>query len=219
MKRNSIYVLSTALLIVFGITSCAKTTKGKMTNEWKVTSFENVETNVNTLGTKYVYTYSMTDQTVTDQTVTEPATGPSSTSTETGTVNKNELTIKKDGTWSWTMDVTFVDGNKTSNETMVRSGTWSFIGKTKGDDFQKNERVLFNVLEMNTTETETTNQVLTYDEKGKETYSTGKNTMVYTITKSENKKLEMELESKKVYSDDSNGSSTSVSQKITLEGK
>lgn len=219
MKRISIYSISAALLVVFGMTSCGKTTKGKMTNEWKITSFESTETNVNTMGTKHTSIYSMTDKTVTDKTVIEPTTGPASTSSETGTVNKHEWTIKKDGTWSWTVDVTFVDGNKTRNESVVRSGTWSFIGKTEGDDFEKNERVLFNVLEMNTSETETTNQQVTYSDAGKEMYSTGKNTMVYTITESKNKKLEMELESKKVYSDDSNGSSISVSQKMVLEKK
>ncbi len=206
-------------MIVFGITSCAKTTKGKMINEWKITSFENSETYVSTLGDKHTSIYSMTDQTVTDKTVLEPASGPSSTSSETGTVNKHELAIKKDGTWSWTIDVTFVDGNKTNNETMIRSGTWSFIGQTKGDDFKKNERVLFNVLEMTTRETETVDQSVTYDETGKETYSTGQTTMVYTVTESKNKKLEMELESKKASSHDTNTSSLSVSQKIVLEAK
>lgn len=219
MKRISVYTISAVLLAVSGITSCAKTTKGKMTNEWKITSFENTETYVNSMGSKQTSIYSMTDMVVTDKTILEPVAGSSSTSSETGTVNKHELTIKKDGTWSWTVDVSFVDGNKTRNESVVRSGTWSFIGKTEGDDFEKNERVLFNVLEMNGSEIETTNQQVTYNDSSKETYSTGKNTMVYTITESKNKKLEMELESKKVYSDDSNSTSLSVSQKIVLEKK
>ncbi|MNJ85817.1 hypothetical protein D3C87_32970 [compost metagenome] len=219
MKRISIYTLSTAFLILFGITSCGKTTKGKMTNEWKVTSFRSVETVVNIFNDKYTSTFWTRDNTVIDETVSEPSGGAPSTQSETGTVNTHDFTIKKDGTWSWTIDATFVSGNISTNTSRVQSGTWSFVGKTKGDDFEKNERVLFNVLSVTTTEIETMNQAVVNNYTHTITFATGENSMVYTVTESKKDLLEMEMEEKKVYTEGAKVSTTTLSQKIALQGK
>ncbi|MNU99984.1 hypothetical protein D3C71_901370 [compost metagenome] len=219
MKRISIYTLSAAFLILLGITSCSKTTKGKMTDEWKVTSFRSVESVVNIFNDKYTTTFWTRDNTVLDESVTEQSGEAPSTQSQTGSVNKHEFTIKKDGTWTWTSDVTFVNGNTTKNSSKLQSGTWSFVGKTKGDDFKKNERVLFNVLSTTTTDVETANQVVVNDHTHTLTYSTGENSMVYTIKESKKDLLEMELEEKMVYTEGAKVSTTTLSQKIVLEGK
>lgn len=218
MKRISIYTLSIVFLAI-GIASCAKSTKGKVSNEWKVTSLEDVQTSVNSNNDHSTSTISMTETTVTNTDVYTPAAGPSSTDSETGTINKNEFIIKKDGTWSWLIDVTFLNGSSTTNQVVNRTGTWSFIGKTKGDDFKKNERVLFNILSSVVTETSTVNQVVVDSDTDYVTYGTGNNTMIYTITESKRDKLEMEMESKYVVTQGATMNSSSTSRKIILEKK
>jgi hypothetical protein len=218
MKRITIYTLS-AVFFAVGMVSCAKSTKGKVSNEWKVTSLEDVQSSVNSNNDHSTSTLSMTETTVTNTDVNTPATGPSSTDSETGTINKNEFVIKKDGTWSWLMDVTYVNGSSTTNQLIEQIGTWSFVGKTKGDDFKKNERVLFNTLISNGTETTMVNQVIVDTYSDHVTYATGNNTMIYTITESKKNKLELEMESKYVSTQDASTYSSSNSRKITLEEK
>jgi hypothetical protein len=218
MKKISMYTLSVLFLAV-GMASCTKSTKGKITNEWKVTSYDDVQTYTNINGTKTTSTISMTETVITNTDVTEPTTGPSTTNTQSGTVNKNEFTIKKDGTWTWVIDAVYTTGNSLDNQILEQSGTWSFVGKTKGDDFKKNERVLFNVLNLKATETETVNQVVVDSSTDNVTYATGNNTMIYTISESKKDKLELELESKYVFTQSSYMNSSLTSRKITLEKK
>ncbi len=214
MKRTSIYILS-ALFLAAGISACGKTTKGKMVNDWKVTSYyEEMEFVSN--GEKGTNIVSMTENSVTLSTVYTPSNGPVETNSYPGSVKLHEWAIKKDGTWSSVQEVTYPNGNSAYTNRIEQSGTWSFLRKTKGDEFEKNERVHFNVLQSKTVETQSAGFVNSTEE----TYLTGEKVMVYTITASKKDALEMELENSYAFTQTSGYSnSNSLVRKITLTGK
>lgn len=220
MKKISICLFILAIMVV-GMTSCGKSTKGKMTNEWKVTSMKSVETSINSNGDKQIYTLSAEGNSITDSEEHYPASGPSSSSSKNGTMNTNEFIIKKDGTWSWVIDATYISNNgaSTHNEILEQTGTWSFLNKSKGDDFKKNERVLFNVLTAKLRDIVTENGVIEDDYTDNLVYSTGKNTMIYTVKNSEKDKLELESEAQNVANQNTFQSSNSTSRTITMESK
>jgi hypothetical protein len=220
MKKISIYLFSLAITVV-GMTSCGKSTKGKIANEWKVASLKSVETSINSNGDKQIYTFSVDGNTITDSEEHYPASGPSSSSSKKGTMNANEFVIKKDGTWSWVIDGTYTSNNgaSTRNEILEQAGTWSFLNKSKGDDFKKNERVLFNVLTVKSRDIVTENGVVVDDYTDNLVYSTGKNTMIYTVKDSKKDKLELESEAENIANQNTFQSSNSTSRTITLESK
>lgn len=217
MKRTLFYALSVAFLTA-SLVSCGKTTKGKMVNEWKVTSQTETSTNVQSNGNKTDQTTTYSENAVTRTTVQTPSVGPVLTTSQTGIVNSNTLTIEKDGTWTWTTTVLYGSGNSTALSTDEQSGTWSFVGKTKGDEFKKNERVLFNVLSAKNTTVQTSNGSATTN-KTTDTYLTGENTMIFTVKESKKDELQMEAEGKNVYTDDSDVSTYTSKISVTLSAK
>jgi hypothetical protein len=218
MKRASIYILS-ALFLAAGISACGKTTKGKMVNDWKVTSYNEEMAFVSSNGDKDIHTISMTENSVTTAAVHTPATGPGSTYSQTGTVKLHEWTIKKDGTWSSVQEIGFGGGNSTYTNKIEQSGTWSFLRTTKGDEFGKNERVHFNILQSKSVENSTSGQIVNTN-SDEETYLTGEKVMVYTIKSSKKDALEMELENDYRFTQTSgNNNSHTLTRTITLQGK
>jgi len=217
MKKIIYSTLSIALLAV-SISSCAKSSKGKMSNEWKVTEYNSKETDTQSNGDVTVTTLVMTETTVTQTTEDTPNGGSTTTTTQTGTVNTNEMTIEKDGTWTGTRDVTYVNGLVTTKLTMATSGTWSFVGTTKGDDFKKNERVLFNTLSETNTQAVTISGS-TSTSASTDTYMTGEVVMVYTVKESKKDELQLEAEMGNTYTSGSNTSSTKGTTTITLGAK
>lgn len=197
MKKIVYSILKIALLVVT-TTSCAKSTKGKITADWRVISYNETSTNGDT-----VSTFSTGDSPKTP----------------------NTLTIDKDGTWIWnrgviTSGVVFGGSVFLTNETTIKqNGTWSFIEKTKGDDFKKNERVLFNILSEVTTSKQTGgggNPIFPDTTvTSSKTYLTGENAIIYTITKSARK--ELKLESENEHFNSSQGVVTSGKIKFILE--
>ncbi|WP_343636190.1 hypothetical protein [Fluviicola sp.] len=220
MKKILIYTLSLALTVV-GMTACAKSTKGKVTNTWKVTSMENVETSINSNGDKHVSTLSMNESSASEKDDYYPASGVTTSTTRTGTMNTNEMVIKKDGTWTWTTSVTYTgdNGNSTETEMVEQSGTWSFLAKSKGDNFKKNERILFNVLAAKLHEVDMENGVVTDEDTSDLVYSTGKNTMIYTVKESKKGELELESEAQNVTTQNSTSNSNSISSTIVMKSK
>ncbi|MNU99985.1 hypothetical protein D3C71_901380 [compost metagenome] len=100
------------------------------------------------------------------------------------------------------------------------SGTWSFVGKTKGDDFKKNERVLFNVLNKKVSVTVVEDNAVVSDDSNNTTFLAGENMQIYTIKASKKKELELELESNVVSEPSSGGGSKDEGTlNITLEEK
>lgn len=220
MKKISIYLLSLGLAAA-GMTSCGKTTNGKMSNEWKVTSMKSTETYINANGDKQIATFSVEGTVVTDSDDHYPASGPATSSSKTGTMSTNDFTIKKDGTWSWIMDATYTSNNGTSseNEKVEMAGSWSFLSKSKGDDFKKNERVLFNVLTVKARTIKTENGAVADDSSDELVYSTGKNTMIYTVKDSKKDRLELELEAENVAFQNSFQNSNTLTRTIKMESK
>jgi hypothetical protein len=199
MKRIFYYILGITFLAVC-LASCGKTTKGKITNEWRVVSYS--------------------EQTTNGDTINSYSTGDASN-------NSNNLTIDKDGTWTWKTASShsgYVFGGTvflTDKESTTQSGTWSFIGKTKGDDFKKNERVLFTVLSESSLKSETGgggNPVFPDTTvSSSQTYLTGEKVLIYTVVKSTHKELQLESESS--HTNSSTGETSSKKVKVLLEAK
>jgi hypothetical protein len=217
MKKIFYYTLSVAFMAT-AMASCAKSTKGKMANEWKVTSYQEKSTDVQDNGDKTVSTTTMTENAITMTTEDTPSGGSTTTTTRTGTVSANDLTIKKDGTWTWTQNATIVENfgfTVTTTYNTNKSGTWSFVGKTKGDDFKKNERILFNVLSESGSTVQTSgNTSLT--STSSDTYLTGEYTMLFTVKESKGKSLELESEgaNSSTYNNQTSTYNTSTSMKL-----
>lgn len=192
MRKIVSYALSTAFLAA-GITACAKSTKGKVTNEWKVVSYVKTES-YSDPDQDYSNnsTMNLTETSFTQQNSSVDGSLAVS-STYNGSVNLHELTIKKDGTWSWKRDMTYDYGNGDGNKIVdEQAGTWTFVGKTKGDDFKKNERLLFNILSETRTSSQIDNQAVVNQFSSNETYLAGENILIYTIKESSQKEMLLE---------------------------
>ncbi len=193
MRKIVSYTLSVAFLVA-GMSSCAKSTKGKVTNEWRVVSYLKNYSFSNEGGQSASTVTNMTENSFTDESVISNG-GMSVTNNNYGTVNAHLLTIKKDGTWSSTVDLTYDMGGSSNQQRNIteQSGTWTFVGKTKGDDFKKNERFLLNILTEKKTSNQIINQVVVSTYESNETYLTGENVQIYTIKESKKKEMELEL--------------------------
>lgn len=204
---NKLFLRLTGILILTTIAiSCGKTTKGKLSNEWKVIEYKEELYILNPNQNTYSNIVSGDDKALTFTTYSNaPPLGPESY-TVTQSVNKHELIIKKDGTWSLVRDCN--DG--IHNSVLSSSGTWSFTGKNKAEDFKKNERIIFNTLSESQTYT---------GNSSSNTYITGEKVHVYTVVESTAKKLKLFLEkdSDLVMDNTPYGSSTSI--EMTLERK
>ncbi|WP_300663357.1 hypothetical protein [Fluviicola sp.] len=208
MKRLSFYVLSVAFLAT-GMSSCGKTTRGKMINDWKVASSTSEETFISMNGEdKTVMTETIADNAITQKFVHTFAGGDSSeTGSTEGKVNVNSWAIKKDGTWTWNKEVEYVGaGGQGQKGITNQSGTWSFIAKNKEDGFKKNERVLFNVLSYEFTQQSLNNGTVVSTNSTVDTYLTGQSVMIFTVKDSNNKLLEMEMDSDSKYTIQNNNS-------------
>ena len=217
MRNTSIYILSSVILLV-GLSACGKTTKGKIANDWKVASSEEtwISEDVNEKSTR---TTSISGTTFSSTYIQQQGGGPPETVNETGTVQINDFTINKNGTWSSVREITKSQANNGSyTSKMEESGTWSFIEKTKGDDFKKNERVLFNVLTANYYAVVKENGAVTSESNAVSTYLTGERSSVYTVTESKKNKLEMKMERDSKYTFGTESIHKSI-QKFVLEEK
>ena len=174
----------TFTLIAFTIASCGKTTRKKIVNEWTVKSYTQTVTGTDT---SFILNFQDSPKTPT------------------------KMTIKKDGTWEWVRSSSssaLIYGGSiyaSTEETEKRSGTWSFVGKTKGDDFKKNERVIFNVLsENNRADYEgspaTTPMFQDTTITSSHTYFTGEKFIIYTVEKSTKDELHLGLDKEQVNS-------------------
>ncbi|MGV3612532.1 MAG: hypothetical protein ACO1N0_16355 [Fluviicola sp.] len=204
MKKQLIYGLSLIFLAV-GLNSCGKTTKRKITNDWKIVSLEDEAEN-NSPNTFDSHSYSKT--TMTESTVSNYSTytymAPETVETlieqSNGSVKANNLTIKKDGTWQWDQELFYEKKPQNSNAQNITvkknlSGTWSFVGTTKGNDFKKNERILFNILQSKDAEIFEWNSGGGNEVLEEHTYLTSEKTMTFTVKESSKKELRLEMES------------------------
>jgi hypothetical protein len=208
MKRLFILGFSAAL-VAGGVSSCKKTSKGKMSNEWTVSSMKSESTGTDSDGDKTVTTISLEGTSGTKETVFTIS-GTSTTTKKSAVVTEMSYTIEKDGTWKSVNDVTwtttFTGGSSSDATKTTTSGTWSFLSKNKSGDFKKNERVIFNTLaEESATVSSTTvgGSTNSSNSSDKETYAEGENIMTYLVVESKGKELQLKS--------DSNGTSSATS--------
>lgn len=175
MRKLFFTTLSIAMLA--GISSCGKSTKGKMANDWKVTSYEE---------------HTFTTQGGSGSLIMDETTMNSGTSV--AALHQHDFTIRKDGTWTISRYFTYTDPDGTTKNETETSGTWGFVKKKKEEDFGKNERVIFHVLKdlRNTTATSGGQAPVLYTQEN--TYLAGENTMIFTVKESKNKELKLSLE-------------------------
>ena len=174
-----------AVTLATAVTSCGKTTKGKMDGEWKISTVEETNSNLTTNNT--------TTTKVNDAVITRTSTSGSTSNTSTGVVNEANWTIKKDGTWTRTISTTFSQGTAYSQKsTQTTSGSWDFL-KSVSKDYKNNERVVFNILsDNNTTVTTTGNSSSTSTNSN--TYLDGENSFIYIVTESKKDALTLNMD-------------------------
>lgn len=218
MKTNYHSILAAFLLTVV-LASCGKSTKGKMANDWKVVSMTTETSLTNSDGSKYESTVTANETRMTTKTVTTEADGSVTPTTSEATINTNEFTIEKDGAWKWIQDLSYSTDSGVVRTRNEKSGVWSFIGKNKGDEFKKNERVLFNVLKVDYSMTHKNQGTTVNEYHGNYEYLTGSVRMIYTVKESKKDELQLEMESEWT-SDQYTDESKSVSNgNITLKTK
>ncbi|HRO76422.1 MAG TPA: hypothetical protein PLP27_09770 [Crocinitomicaceae bacterium] len=104
----------------------------------------------------------------------------------------------------------------TEHRVWKHTGTWSFIGTNKTDEFKKNERIVFNFLNISFTNATTINSTTTTS-SGTESYKVGELSMIYTVKESTGKKLVLFSETENVNSNTSGSSTSTSSSKGTYE--
>jgi len=224
MKKTIIYGLSFAFIAATA-TSCGKTTKGKMSNEWSATELSSSSTTTNADGDVETTSWSSTDGATFTMTQTyTPSGGTSSSLTLDGTVNEFSYTINKDGSWSSVTDMTFsIDlGGGISQTQQTRdenSGTWTLLGKNKTGELKKNERVVFNTLSSTSTETSTITGSTPDTETSTNTYAEGENPEVMMVVESKGKMLKLKKETNNAYTFDGDTETTVSTMEITMEEK
>lgn len=193
MRKIFSYALST-VFVAAGMAACAKSTKGKVSNEWKVVSYQKTESYIdNSLDYSNSSTMNLQETSFTQKSESTDD-GMTVSSNYSGSVNAHELTIKKDGTWTWKRDLTYDYGSGSASRIVDEyTGTWTFVGKSKGDEFKKNERLLFNILTEQRTSSQISNQVVVSQFSSNQTWLAGENIEIYTIRESKKDELQLEL--------------------------
>jgi len=223
MKKLMVYGLS-VIFIAGSVASCKKSSKGKMDNEWKASSYNMTSNSTSGGGTSTQTTINSEDGASIKRTVVTTPLGMNPITVVTnGVIDDFSYVISKDGTWSSIYNITYTTTNapvvtieKIEN---TNSGTWDFLGGV--GEFKKNERIVFNTLSKNEiTTTTTTNNgtpvgspIISGDVV---TYADGEMSMIYTIV--ESKKKELQLTAKKDKMSVMSGSSDSETS-LTLVSK
>lgn len=144
--KKTLILLCIASLGAATMTSCKKSSKGKLTGDWTVASYDFSGTDTDANGT------SSWSQVSDGATVTSSYTsgGVTTSSSKSETIT---YSIVKDGTYS--TETTTIEttpdtwggttyGNTVSTTVSHSSGTWSFVKKNKAAEVKTNERVVFN---------------------------------------------------------------------------
>lgn len=228
MKKLFILGFSAALL-AGGVSSCAKTSKGKMAKEWTVSKASMKSTSTDVNGDKTATTVSL-DGSTGSMTNVYTVGGSETTSTQTAAITEYSYTINKDGSWTsvsdmaWTRE--FTGGSTVTATKTTTKGSWSFLSKNKTGDFKKNERVVFNTLsEESSDKTSTTisGTTSTSESSSSDSYAEGESSMIYVVVESKGKELQLKAEVNNSSSSTSGGTtftSTEVSsQSMTLVKK
>lgn len=199
MKKLFILGVAASLLIG-GISSCKKTSKGKMSNEWTVSTLKSSSTNTDSDGGTSVTDISFDNKTIQEKIVSTSDLG-SFTSEREGSVVEFTYTINKDGSWESVNHVDWINESgalkSVISNKVTTSGIWNLIGKNKSKDLKANERILFNTLSQDISNVTT----ITIDgasesssTSSKNVYAAGENFTTYLIVESKSKELELSKE-------------------------
>jgi hypothetical protein len=203
--KKVLFFVALATFTAGTISSCGKSTKGKMDGEWTIDAFEQTGVYTSYSGNKETNKESISGTTYTDS--YENSGNPSWNGTSVATVTKALWTIKKDGTWERTVTYTETSGSTTYTTSRVESGEWDFLSGV--GEYKKNERIAFNTLSYKVTYSETSGGVTDSDTYS-DTYLDGEVASIFVITESKKKSLKMEFEGNNVYTDSDGDKSTST---------
>lgn len=204
--KKALFFVALATFTAGTISSCGKSTKGKMDGQWTIDSYDVTEKYTSSNGNTTTEKESISGTTVTF--TKEYSATPVMNSTSTGTVNEAVWNIKKDGTWDKTVTYTETSGNNTYKRTTITSGNWDFLAGV--GEFKKNERISFSTLSSKTTMSVTPNGGSTNSTTDSYTYLDGEVTSIFVITESKKKSLKMEFEGNNVYTDNSGDKETTA---------
>ena len=217
--KKVLIALSVAL-IAGGFSSCGKTNKRKLDGAWKVSS-------------ETVSTDKSSDEMIDTETFTASGAsgsisvmyGPSGAATvynADADILLNDFKIRKDGTWSRNKTYRIYEGNTYMEYSSASSGTWMLPKKSKGENYGRNERILFNVL----METQKVVQHVPgmpelVQENTSDTYVSGDKVLTYTVESSTRKELKLSAEGNHVHTNTSGTpavvAQTVIAEEITLE--
>lgn len=221
MKHINITYLLVATVLSAGlmVTSCGKTTKGKIDKDWKVTNYEETTARIDQTMTQTEFI--KLDQSEAAITYNQLPTGqPTVVTTSQGKTLQNTFTIRKDGTWNlireYYTEHTYQDTLRRFTRYYSASGSWNFLEKGKEDGYGKRERILFQTLQ------EKVSNVLTFIMEGQpdnvvtsdvtnNTYELGDFSTIYVVEDSSRKKLSLTSES--IVKTDNNFSGTYTTEK------
>lgn len=212
------------LLVSQLIISCAKTTKSKLANEWKVVNYE--ETTIDSVADNKGSTITIIDASDVKITSSHTVQGITNENVRNGKVNNHIFTIKKDGTWeltrSYYSDSPEGQGIVRRTDTYKASGYWNFLEKSKEDGYSNGERILFQTLkdEMAFSVKKIKSghpDTLLNQEKTSKIYDAGSNSLVYIVENSTNKKLSLVSENSSNTTASYSGNSSYDTKKIKIE--
>lgn len=198
--------------VIFVISACGKTTKSKLSHDWKIIAYKETITNGNSSST------TVSTKEMDENTYTETFKGINSETQTSGKVDKHILHIHKDGTWEEVLKTTYhhvdtgaVTTTSIIHEEEISSGYWQFARKDKSTTFKKNERILF-FTEKTSSQTQKSiiygyvggNDTTNTSQAINNSYTYGMNDKTWIVTESEKGKLALKFE--KIDNDD-NGSS------------
>jgi hypothetical protein len=204
MKKLIIVGFSAALL-AGGVTSCKKTSKGKMANEWSVSAYTSESKTTSNNGDVNNTTKTLDGTTLKTVTSSTPNGGTTTSTERSLTVDEFTYTIEKDGTWKRTKNTTYTGLDSTYNNLTLQhdvynvvevktnsvTGVWNFIGKSSTEEFKKNERVIFNVLTEDLKNSRTEGTDPTVSSSDSYTYVAGQEVEFYTVVESKSKELQL----------------------------
>lgn len=209
MKKIITFGLSLVLL-AGGISSCKKTSKRKVSNDWKVVKYEE----------EYSSITSGSSLKIDGASAVKTSTNNGSISTSTGSVNDYIFSIKKDGTWQKESDITWSFGsNNTQNIKITDKGTWFFLGKNKTDKFKKNEKIVFVTKSSETITKNNFGGTLTSNMNSYTEEDLNYADVIYTVVESKSKKLVLETVTERTSSSSSTDYGDSASHgngKVTI---
>lgn len=216
--KKILYTCICSCIFVGAILSCSKTTKGKLSNDWKVTAYSIID---NSSSGNSSYEKGSESTVIFSNTLT-----PSDTTiVKEGKINEFTFTINKDGTWSMVKDVVkpsmyVYSTMENKNIVLKQEGTWAFLQKNKTEDFVKNERVAFFTLKetMILSSTDTSGNIESNTHT--DIYDKVSHSAIYIVKESTKDKLILENEvSATETSSDNDQSSYSSIFSLTLEKK